>query len=75
MKQTKIYHVSKTGDCDGEHSLLTVDDFSNVNEMRIKVLSSYLYGTIVVRCPEDKKNTSVVKNIALMQWKAVEKAI
>ena len=54
-----------------------MDDISNVNEMRIKVLSSYLYGTIVVRCPEDKKkkNASVVKNIALMQWKAVEKAI
>ena len=46
MKQTKIYHVSKTGDCDGEHSLLTVDDFSNVNEMRIKVLSSYPCGPL-----------------------------
>ena len=44
-----------------------MDDISNVSEMRIKVLSSYLYGTIVGQCPEDKKNTSVVKNIALMQ--------
>ena len=66
--------VSKTGDCDGVLSLLTVDDFSFVNEMRIKLLSSYPNGHFVVQCPEDK-NTSVVKNIALMQWKAVEKAI
>ena len=29
------------GDCHGELSLLNLDDFSNVNEMRIKVLSSY----------------------------------
>ena len=52
-----------------------MDDISNVNEMKIKVLSSYLYGTIVVRCQRINKNTSVVKNTALIQWKAVEKAI
>ena len=49
------YTVSKTGDCKRELSLLTKDDFSNVNETRIKVFSSYLSGHVVVRCPEDKK--------------------
>ena len=28
-----------------------------------------------VRCPEDKKKISMVKNITLIQWKAVSKAI
>ena len=49
-------------------NLLNVDNLSNVNEMRIKVLSSYVSGHVQVRC-------SVVNNIALMQWKAVVKAI
>ena len=32
-------------------------------------------GHLEVRCPVEKKNISVVKNIALMQWKGVAKAI
>ena len=53
-----------------------VDVFSNVKETRIKVLSSYPSGHVEVRCPVDKKkNMSVVKNIALMQWKVVANAI
>ena len=53
-----------------------VDVFSNVKETRIKVLSSYLSGHVEVRCPVDKKkNVTVVKNIALMQWKVVANAI
>ena len=52
-----------------------VDVFSNVKETRIKVLSSYPSGHVEVRCPVDKKNISVVKNIALMQWKVVANAI
>ena len=45
------------GDCDRELSLLNVDEFSNVNEPRIKehVFSSYLSGHIDIRCPVDKK--------------------
>ena len=45
-KKILIYYVSKTGDCDQERSPLTVDDFSNVNKMRIKVLSSYPCGPL-----------------------------
>ena len=53
-----------------------MDVFSNVKETRIKVLSSYPSGHVEVRCPVDKKkNMSVVKNIALMQWKVVASAI
>ena len=37
----------------------------------MKVLSSHSCGHAEVRCPVDKKNISVVKNIALMLWKAV----
>ena len=45
-----------------------MDDFSSeVNETRIKVLSSHPSGHVEVRCPRGKKkNTSVIKNIALM---------
>ena len=52
-----------------------MDDFSNVNETRIKVLSSYPSRRVEVRFSVGKKNI-VVKNIALRQWnwKAVEKA-
>jgi len=56
---------SVVGDCHGEISLLNVDDFSNVNKTRIKVLNSYLSGHVDVPCPVDKKNISVVKNIWL----------
>ena len=52
-----------------------VNVFSNVKETRIKVLSSYPSGHVEVRCPVDKKNISVVKKIALMQWKVVANAI
>ena len=50
--------------------------FSNVKETRIKVLS-YPNGHVEVRCPVDKKKKyiSVVKNVALMQWKVVANAI
>ena len=34
-----------------------MNDFSNVNETRIKVLSSHPSGHDEVRCPVDKKNT------------------
>ena len=45
----------------------SMDDFSKVNETRIKVVSSYPSGHVEVRCPrEKKKNISVIKNIALM---------
>ena len=52
------------GDCDRELSLLNVDEFSNVNEPRIKehVFSSYLSGHIDIRCPVDKKNISGQKH-------------
>ena len=57
---------SLVGDYHGELSLLNVDDFSNVNETSIKVLSCYLSGHVDVPCPVDKKkNVSVVKNISL----------
>ena len=42
--------------------ILNVDDFSNVNEMRVKLLSSHPSGDVEVRCSVDKKkNVSVVK--------------
>ena len=45
----------------------SMDDFSKVNETRIKVVSSYPSEHVEVRCPrEKKKNISVIKNIALM---------
>ena len=46
----------------------SMDDFSKVNETRIKVVSSYPSGHDEVRCPREKKkkNISVIKNIALM---------
>ena len=53
-----------------------MDDFSNVNETRIKVLGSYRpYPSrhVDVRCPVDKKNMSVVKNIALFGGKLLRK--
>ena len=37
-----------------------------VKETRIKVVSSYPSGHVEVRCPREKKNISVIKNIALM---------
>ena len=43
----------------------SMDDFSKVNETRIKVVSSYPSGHVEVQCPR-KKNISVIKNIALM---------
>ena len=46
----------------------------NVNEMRIKVSSSYPSGHIEVRCPLDKKNISGQKRY-FDEWKAVAKAI
>ena len=42
-----------------------MDDFSNLNETKIKVLSCYSSGHVDVPCPVDKKNISVVKNIYL----------
>ena len=45
----------------------SMDDFSKVNETRIKVVSSYPSRHVEVRCPrEKKKNIQVIKNIALM---------
>ena len=45
----------------------SMDDFSKVNETRIKVVSSYPSGHVEVRCPrEKKKHISDIKNIALM---------
>ena len=44
----------------------SMDAFSKVNETRIKVVSSYPSGHVEVRCPREKKNISVIKNIALM---------
>ena len=67
---------SLVDDCHGELSLLNVDDFSNVNKTRIKVLNSYLSGHVDVPCPVDKKkHISSKKHLTLMQWKAVVKAI
>ena len=34
---------------------MNVEDFSNINETRIKVLSSHPNGHVEVRCPVDKK--------------------
>ena len=39
------------------------DDFSKVNETRVKLVSSYPSGHVEVRCPRGKKT---YKNIALM---------
>ena len=44
----------------------SIDDFSKVNETRIKVLNSHPSGHVEVRCPRGKKSISVIKNIALM---------
>ena len=33
----------------------SMDDFSKVNETRIKVVSSYLSGHVEVQCPREKK--------------------
>ena len=45
----------------------SMDDFSKVNETRIKVVSSYPSGHVEVRCPREKNiYISVIKNIALM---------
>ena len=45
----------------------SMDDFSKVNETRIKVLSSHPSGHVEVRCPRGKKSiSSVIKNIVLM---------
>ena len=52
-----------------------MDNFSNVNETRIKVLSSYPSEHVVVQCPEDLNFISGQNKFALMKWKAVEKAI
>ena len=52
-----------------------MDDFSNVNKTRIKVLSSYPCGHVDVRHPVDKKTYQWSKTFALMQWKAAAKAI
>ena len=56
---------------DDDLSLLTVDEFSNVKETKIKVLISYPSGHVEVRSAEGKKTLSLVKNIALKQWEAV----
>ena len=55
-----------------ESSLLhcSTDDFSKVNETRIKLVSSYPSGHVEVRCPRGKK-TSVIKHC----FDAVAKAI
>jgi len=53
-----------------------VDDFSNVNGTRIKVLSSYPSGHVTLKFDvQCIKNIAEVKNVALMQWKAVAKAM
>ena len=44
----------------------SMDDLSKVNETRIKVVSSYPSRHVEVRCPHEKKNLSVIKNIDLM---------
>ena len=45
----------------------SMDDFSKVNETRIKVLSSHPSGHVEIRCPRGKKSiSSVIKNIVLM---------
>ena len=44
----------------------SMDDFSKVNETRIKVVSSYPSGHVEVRCPREKKKHISDKNIALM---------
>ena len=46
----------------------STDDFSKVNETRIKLVSSYPSGHVEVRCPREKKQKQIsdIKNIALM---------
>ena len=45
----------------------SMDDFSKVNETRIKVVSSHPSGDVEVRCPREKKGiSSVIKNIVSM---------
>ena len=46
----------------------SADDFSKVNETRIKLVSSYPSGQVEVRCPRGKKKhiSDFKKNIALM---------
>ena len=46
----------------------SMDDLSKVNEMGIKVVSSYPSGHVEVRCPREKKKKHVsdIKNIAFM---------
>ena len=44
----------------------SVDDFSKVNETRIKVVSSCPSGHVEVQCPHEKKKHVSIKNIALM---------
>ena len=44
----------------------SMDEFSKVNETRVKVVSSYPSGHVEVRCSREKRNISVIKNIALM---------
>ena len=53
-----------------------MDDFSSVNGTRIKVLSSYPSRHVTLKFDVQwiKKHSSG-KNIALMQWKAVAKAM
>ena len=59
LRNRQIYVV----DCDRELSLLNVDDLSNVNETRIKVLSSYPSGHVEVRCSVDKKSYQLSKKL------------
>ena len=49
----------------------SMDDFSNVNETRIKIVSSYPSGHVEVRCPRAKKHISDLKHC----FDAVAKAI
>ena len=44
----------------------SMDDFSKVNETRIKVVSSCPSGHVEVQCPHEKKKHISIKNIALM---------
>ena len=59
-----------------ELNLLNVNDFPNVNETRIKVLSSYPSGHVDIQCPVDKKSYEYSgQKIGLMLWIAVAKVI
>lgn len=77
QESMNVVAASSRGEGNGDWGLglLNVDDIVEQNKTKVKVLILYPSGSILVRTPAETSTISVIKNIALKEWKAVANGI